>query len=198
MHSVPATMALHSSTRQAPVLATGSMFSCTAVTCKDGTQRRVLYTKPCNEWHMKCSAALRYPSELCTKFRIWLHPTRSRWPTSRNLHVAHGVLLRPVHDPVKVPALVPRVQLRPRQRIPGDHVQREEANVCIALDVLSQDLYAVICRTSCQWNMFNVGRSEDTRRMGWDGMGWANLCAHAERLARPQTRRPVARSTPCR
>lgn len=54
---------------------------------------------------------------------------------------------RPLPDPVKIPAHMFRVELWPSQWIIGDHVKGKEANVSVALNVLTQHFDAVVCAT---------------------------------------------------
>lgn len=54
------------------------------------------------------------------------------------------MLHRPLSNGIEIPTRVLRVQLRPRQGLTGQGVECEEADVCVALDVETQDLQAVV------------------------------------------------------
>lgn len=45
------------------------------------------------------------------------------------------MIKRPLHHLVEIPANVLRVELRPRQRVAGDHVESKDADICVALRV---------------------------------------------------------------
>lgn len=70
----------------------------------------------------------------------------------QKLHIPNRVVECPLPHAVEIPAYMLRVELRPRLWISCDHVQREKADVRIALDVQPENLDAVICQKgdACQ------------------------------------------------
>lgn len=71
-----------------------------------------------------------------------IHSSRLLWNLRRFWWVL--VPTSPFHDPVKVPADLFRIEVRPRMIDPFNPVGCHQANVCVTHYKLSEHLYAVI------------------------------------------------------
>lgn len=59
-------------------------------------------------------------------------------------HVTNRMFHGPVSDSIEISTSVMRIQLRPRQWISLQHVEREYSDIRIALNILSQHLQTMI------------------------------------------------------
>lgn len=62
----------------------------------------------------------------------------------QQLHIPNRVVQRPLAHPLKITTNMLRVQLGPGQRIAWNHVESEEPNVGVALDVEAQHFDAMV------------------------------------------------------